>query len=807
MSMDSQARIVIVGGGIMGVALAYHLAEEGETNVMLIEKGELTSGSTWHAAGQCPSLVSNYNLAKIHDYGNRLYPKLEEKTGQYVSWHASGGIRIARQQADLDWFHYMKGIADNVGFRMEIIDPAKIKEINPFYDIDGVIAGAWTLDDGHADPSGLTNAMARGATDMGVRIVRHNRVIDINRLPSGEWEVDTEQGKVTCEIVVNAAGSFARQVAQMVGADLPICNMEHHYIVTGAIQEFIDRDEEFPVMRDPYASAYIRQEQKSGLIGIYESTGLTEAWGPDGLPPWSSDSELFPDDLDRLMPWLERAMNCMPPMLNAGIKRIVNGAIPHSADGPPLLGPVAGIDNFWLCCGSSFGIAQGAGCGKYLAQWMVHGDSEINMTGFDPRRFGVFADRDYMRAKGFQDYGLTYATPLPGEEFPAARDCRLSALHHRLKEKGAVFTQTFGWERPKWFSSDGLEEAHSYRRNNVFDVVREECRAVREGVGVIDLSGFAKYDVTGPDAERFLNRVLANRMPRRDGGIALAHFLSKNGRILGEATVTRISDQHFYLLSAASAELRDLDHLVQQVRDGEQIDIRNTTDERGVIVVAGPSARHVLGNLTDASLDNENFPWRTAQTIEIAGIPTLALRINYVGELGWELHPAAADLPALYKAVWTAGEPHGIADFGLYALNSLRMEKAYRGWGAELTNEVNLLEADMARFFASSKEDFIGKAATESGAAGPLCLVYFEVDAEDADVRGGEPIFLNETCIGVTTSGGYGYAVEKSLGFGYVPPAQAAAGSVIDIGLLDARCRATVLAEAVYDPNNERLAS
>jgi dimethylglycine dehydrogenase len=631
--------------------------------------------------------------------------------------------------------------------------------------------------------------------------------MDINRLPSGEWEVDTEQGKVTCEIVVNAAGSFARQVAQMVGADLPICNMEHHYIVTGAIQEFIDRDEEFPVMRDPYASAYIRQEQKSGLIGIYESTGLTEAWRPDGLPPWSSDSELFPDDLDRLMPWLERAMNCMPPMLEAGIKRIVNGAIPHSADGPPLLGPVAGIDNFWLCCGSSFGIAQGAGCGKYLAQWMIYGDSEINMTGFDPRRFGDFADRAYMHAKGFQDYGLTYATPLPGEEFPAARDCRLTPLHETLKAKGAVHTQTFGWERPKWFSLDGREEEHSYRRNNVFEVVRDECTAVRERVGLIDLTGFAKYDVTGADAEAFLNRVLANRMPRRDGGIALAHFLSKNGRILGEATVTRISNEHFYLLSAASAELRDLDHLVQQVQAGEQVEIRNTTEERGVVVLAGPKARDVLSGLTDASLENADFPWRTAQQIEIAGIPTLALRINYVGELGWELHPAMADLPALYKAVWAAGEEHGISDFGLYAMNSLRMEKGYRGWGAELTNEVTMLEADMARFYASAKEDFVGKAATETNKAGPLCLVYFEVEAEDADVRGGEPIFLGDTCVGVTTSGGYGYSVEKSLGFGYVPPEQAEPGSVIDIGLLDARCRATVLAEPIYDPANERLAS
>jgi dimethylglycine dehydrogenase len=438
---------------------------------------------------------------------------------------------------------------------------------------------------------------------------------------------------------------------------------------------------------------------------------------------------------------------------------------------------------------------------------MIYGDSEINMTGFDPRRFGDFADRAYMHAKGFQDYGLTYATPLPGEEFPAARDCRLTPLHETLKAKGAVHTQTFGWERPKWFSLDGREEEHSYRRNNVFEVVRDECTAVRERVGLIDLTGFAKYDVTGADAEAFLNRVLANRMPRRDGGIALAHFLSKNGRILGEATVTRISNEHFYLLSAASAELRDLDHLVQQVQAGEQVEIRNTTEERGVVVLAGPKARDVLSGLTDASLENADFPWRTAQQIEIAGIPTLALRINYVGELGWELHPAMADLPALYKAVWAAGEEHGIADFGLYAMNSLRMEKGYRGWGAELTNEVTMLEADMARFYASAKEDFVGKAATETNKAGPLCLVYFEVEAEDADVRGGEPIFLGDTCVGVTTSGGYGYSVEKSLGFGYVPPEQAEPGSVIDIGLLDARCRATVLAEPIYDPANERLAS
>jgi len=791
----------------MGVSLAYHLAEEGENDVLLIEKGELTSGSTWHAAGQCPSLVGNYNLAKIHAYGNWLYPRLEEMTGQYVSWHASGGIRIARKEVDLDWFRYMKGIADNVGFRMEIIDPAKIREINPFYDTDGVIAGAWTTDDGHADPSGLTNAMAKGASNLGVKFRRHTRVTDINLLPSGEWEVVTDRGKVIAEVVVNAAGSFARQVARMVGADVPIANMEHHYIVTGPVAEFVDRDEEIPVMRDPYASAYIRQEQKSGLIGIYEQVGMTEAWAPDGLPPWSSDSELFPDNLDRLMPWLERAMNCMPVVMDAGIKRIVNGAIPHSADGPPLLGPVGGLRNFWYCCGSSFGIAQGAGCGKYLAQWMVHGDSEINMTGFDPRRFGGFADKDYMRAKGFQDYGMTYFTPLPGEELPAARECRTSPLYGRLKAKGGVFTQTFGWERPKWYSPDGREEDCGYRRNNVFDVVRAECMAVAERVGVLDLSGFAKYDVTGPDARGFLDRLCANRIPAKDHGIVLAHLLSRNGRINAEVTITRLAADHYYLLSAAGSELRDLDHLVQGLREDEDVTIENVTDTRGVLVLAGPASRDLLAAITDTPLGNADFPWLTGREIVVAGVPLRALRVNYVGELGWELHPLMSDLEAVYDAVWEAGAAHGIADFGLYAVNSLRVEKAYRGFGAELTNEVTMAEADMERFVSKAKSAFIGSEATLASMQGEraLQLVYFEVDATDNDVRGGEPVFAGDRCVGVTTSGGYGYRVEKSLGFGYVPPTLAAPGSTFDIGLLGERRTATVLGEPAFDPHNDRL--
>ena len=805
--MQSHAQVVIVGGGIMGVGLLYHLAEEGCTDSLLIEKGELTSGSTWHAAGQCPSLVGNYNLAKIHAYSNDLYPRLEEMTGQYVSWHPAGGIRLAREKEDLDWFKYLHGISQSVGFEMEVIGPSEIKRIVPWLDVDDVIAGAYTTGDGHADPSGLTNAMARGATNMGAKIERHNRVVEIKLLPSGEWAVVTEKGTVTAELVVNAAGCFARQVSQMVGSDMPLVNMEHHYVVTGNVPEFVERDEEIPVIRDPRASSYIRQEQKSGLVGIYEGVQMTEAWTPNGYPPWTSDSELFPDDLERLMPWLGYAMERLPILEDAGIKRVVNGAIPHPPDGPPYLGPVAGIPNFWLCCGSSFGIAQGAGCGKFLAQWMLHGDSEINMTGFDPRRLGVYADADYARAKGFQDYRMTYTTPLPGEELPAGRPQRTSPLYDMLKAKGGVFTETFGWERPKWYSHDGREEEYGYRHNNVFETVRDECLAVRERVGVLDLSGFAKYDVSGTDAELFLNRLCANRMPTKIGGIVLAHILSANGRILGEVTITRLSENRYYLLSAAGAELRDLDHLLQSRLDGEDVTIENITDDRGVLVLAGPKSRDVLASLTDANLTNESFRWLSGKEIVVAGVTVRALRVNYVGELGWELHPAMEDLPALYEAIWEAGQEHGIADFGLYAVNSLRIEKGYRGWGAELTNEVTMIDADMERFLKLDKEDFTGKAATltQNNEERTLQLIYFEVDATDSDVRGNEPIFSGEQCVGLTTSGGYGHFVRKSLGFGYVPPALSDPGTELQVGLLDERCTARVLRDPAFDPANERL--
>ena len=802
--MQDSARVAIIGGGIMGASLLYHLAELGWTDCVLIEKDELTSGSTWHAAGQCPSITGSFNLAKIHAYSNDLYPKLEGLTGQYVSWHKSGGIRLATNERELAWFRYIHGFSKIIGFDMEIIPPEEIRRINPFVTTDGVIAGAYTTGDGHADPSGICNALAIGAKAMGAKIVRHNRVTGLSQLPTGEWDVATEKGTIRAEIVVNAAGCYARQVAQMAGIDIPVTNMEHHYIVTDPIPAFMEREEEIPVMRCPHVSGYFRQEQKSGLIGVYESTGLAEAWAPKGTPEWESTSELFIDDLDRISKWLERAIERMPVFGEVGIRRIVNGAIPHTPDGGPLLGPAAGLRNFWHCCGTSFGIAQGGGSGKYLAQSIVHGDADINMAEFDPRRYGPFADEDYSRAKVFLDYRLTFTTRPPGEEEPDGRPQKVSPLYQRLAAAGAVYGETYGWERPKWFSLDGRAEEAGYHRTNVYEVVAAEVRAVAERVGVLDLSGFAKYEVTGPDAEAFLNRICANRMPKKAGGIGLVHPLSRLGRIYGEMTVTRLADNHFYCLSAAAAEQRDEDHLRQSKLPHEQVTITNVTMNRGVLVLSGPRAREVLAKLTEADLSNEGFRWLSGQDIQIAGLPVRSLRVSYVGEGGWELHPAMGDLAALYDAVWAAGAEFGIANYGLYAVNTMRMEKGYKAWGSELTNELTMIEAGMDRFIQFKKDDFVGKQATLD-APDRFRIVYGEVDATDVDVRGAEPCMVGDNCIGITTSGGYGHRVDKSLFFACVPLSHAAPGSRFAIQLQGHLREARVLEHPAYDPDNSRM--
>ncbi len=788
----------------MGAGLLYHLAKEGWSDVVLVEKGELTSGSTWHAAGLIPNFIGDLNMAKIHEYGIGLYQRLEAETGQSTGWHGCGAIRLATNQDEADWFHSVKGVLDYIGAECHLIGPDEIKRLHPLLELEDVVMGAYTPNDGHTDPASTTNAMAIGARQAGAEIYRHNRVLDINLLPSGEWEVVTEKGNIVCEHVVNAAGSFAQQVGAMVGLKVPIVNMIHQYIVTENLPEIEALEKEPPVIRDPRASCYSRQEQQGLLVGPYEMENA-EAWGLDGID-WRFDMELLPPDLDRLATSLEWTMKRIPVFEKAGIKRVVSGPITHCPDGNFLLGPAPGLRNYWMCCGASIGITQGAGAGKYLAQWMMHDQTEINMLGFDPRRYGDWAVGDYCLKKSVDEYQQMYQVRCPGEFREAGRPVKTTPIYNKLKEQGAIFADTFGWERAKWFAKNGEQERYSFRRTNWFDPVGEECKAVRERVGVLDLSSFAKYDVTGKDAEAFLNRICANRMPRRDGGVALVHMLGEPGGIECEATVTRFGDNWFYVLSGAVAELHDLDWMSQHINDDEDVDIANITGDYGCLVLAGPRSRDVLKKLTETDLGNDTFPWMRGKEIEVAGVPTRALRVSYVGELGWELHHPIERMVTLYDALMEAGTEYGIANFGTYAVNAMRMEKGYRAWGSELTTEITPIEAGLHRFVKLDKK-FIGRSVVQSRKDNgvDLQLVYVTVDTDNADPLGNEPVYDGERIIGISTSGAYGYTVQRTIAFAYVESKYAAIGTEFDVAVLGDRRSAVVIDEPIYDPQNERL--
>lgn len=805
--MKSQARVVVVGGGVMGVGLLYHLALEGWSDIALIEKGELTSGSTWHAAGQCPHFNGSLNITKVHVYGTELYPKLEALTGQAVSWHGCGGLRLAVTDEEVNWFKYVYGISRLTGYECEIIGPSEIKQYHPFLETFGVKAAFRTVHDGHVAPADITNAMAAGARKLGAEIHRRTRVTGIKRMANGEWRIVTDKGDIVCEHVVNAAGSYCDVVGAWTGHHVPIANMLHHYVITEPLKELIDLKPELPVVRDPYSHAYLREETNGVLVGPYETATAHVCW--DGKPPaWDFESELIAPELDRLMPWLEKATERLPLFGKTGIKSVVSGAITHTPDGTYLSGPAPGHKNYWMHCGASIGICQGGGAGKYLAQWMVHGQAEINMREFDPRRFGNWASKDYTAEVSIADYHHMYYCYKPAEQHEVGRDLRKSSLHERLRAHGAQFSQVFGWERARWYAAAGESETFSFKRSNWWQAVRGEALAVRQRVGLMDLSTFAKYEVKGKGAYAFLERICANKIPARDGGIVLGHLLNVNGFIESEITVTRLGLEHFYVLSAAVAQLHDKDQLEWRKRDGERVTIADVTDDYGVLVLAGPKARDVLGQCTKTDLTNTGFRWLTAKEAEVVGVAGVRLlRLNYVGELGWELHCPMAEMPQLFDALMAAGAVHGIRPFGTYAMNSLRIEKAYRGWGSELTNEIDMFEASMERFIRLDKADFIGKAASlRRQQRGPrLKLVYLEVDNTDSDCMGNEPVYAGERLVGVTTSGGYGHAVNRSLAFAYVDPALAAPGTGFEAMIFGERRQARIIAEPVWDANNLRL--
>ncbi len=814
MALPESAQVVIIGGGICGASLAYHLAHQGWTDTLLIEKAELTSGSTWHAAGQITHSVSGYTLGCFRKYGCELYASLEAESGISTSWHRSGSLRVAYEPIEVDWLKSQLGVADYVGNHMDWVTPEFIAERHPFYVTDEIIGAVWTPDDGHVDPSGATNALISVARSKGARISRRNRVLAINRRTDGSFDVVTEQGRVHAEHVVNAAGCYAHQVSQMVGLSVPMANALHSYLITDVVAEFAELEHELPVMRDDYISGYVRQEQQSGLIGIYEQRNAEAAW-PDG-PAWSLENPLFPADFDRIGFWLARAFERVPLLEPVGIKQVVRGAIAHTPDGEPMLGP-SGIPNFWMMAGAQVGIADGPGLGRELARWIVHGETEVSVRGYDARRFGfVPADdaRNYGRIKGTEDYEYRHQTPVPGLEHPELRPYRVTPLYERFADKGAVFTQVYGWERPKWFPTvAGLPQRDvvAFRHTDWFDVVAQECRAVRERVGILDSTAFAKFDLVGPDAAEVLDRLTTNTLPNL-GRVALSYFLTPTGRIEGEATITRLAQDHFYVVSAAVGEQKDREYLETHWPSGARAELRVRSDDLGVIAVAGPAARELLAGCTSADLHNSAFPWLSAAPIIIAGCAVRALRVGFVGELGWELHAPTEDLGAIYDALWEAGQDLGVANVGNHALDSLRMEKQYM-ISRDLTHDVGPDEAGLHRFVKADKGPFVGRdalldrrAQVESGERPYRWkLAYLAIDSDDADVHSSDGIYCNGEPVGLITSGAYGHYTKQGLGFAYLAPEKAAVGTELEVRIVGELRPARVLDKPIYDPNSARL--
>ena len=803
--MQSKAKIVIIGGGVMGCSLAYHLCKEGETDVVLLEKAELTSGSTWHAAGQITHSVSHWSLAKMAAYGTELYPRLEDETGQSCTWHGSGSLRIAYTQDEVDWIKYTLSVGKGLGHHMEIVGPERIAELHPFYNLEGVKAALYTPHDGHVDPAGVAFAMAKGARMMGGTVIRQNRVTGLTPLKKG-FVVHTEQGDIEAQIVVNSGGTYARQIGEWVGLDLPIANMLHHYLITENVPEFEVLDKELPVIRDDsQVSGYIRMEQKSGLIGIYEKANATSVW--DDGTPWESENELFEPDFDRIEPWLINALERMPILADKGIKSVVHGAITHPPDGNMLLGPTT-VPNFWLCCGSQVGIAWGPGAGKYLAQWMVRGAADVSMRSFDPLRFGARMDRRYQIEKAKEDYLLRHEIPFPHLDRP---DCRpshskLSPLYEILKAKGAVYEDVYGWERPYWYAVDGVEQKHieSFRRSELFDVIGNEVRGMRAHAGIADLTAFAKVEISGADAEAYLDRIQSNKVPQKAGSVTLTYMILENGRIEGEATIVKLGDNLYYTVYAAAREAALLNWMRGQVRDGEAVEFRNVSEDYGVVMLCGPAARRILAECTDAALDNASFRWLSTQEINVAGVDGVrAMRVTYTGELGWELHVPMAGMLDVYNALMSTSHSDAIVHIGSATLNAARMEKAYRS-GHEITNEVTVTEADVARF--ARAEGYQGAELTMQPAT-RWVLTYLQLDEPAADAvqcdpLGSESVWKDGKPVGQISSGGYGYDQGRYLAYAYIKPDLNVVGTEFEVMVMGEPRRAVIVEQCVYDPDN-----
>ncbi|SFS10710.1 GcvT family protein [Yoonia litorea] len=801
--MRTHAQAVVIGGGVIGCSILYHLAKLGWSDIVLLERNELTSGSTWHAAANIHGLHDSTNISRIQHYTMNLYKSLEEETGQSCGVFQPGSLYLAQTEAREHQLRLQAAKAKFYKMNFHEVGRDEAERLHPLVDFDGIRCIMYEPDGGNVDPSGVTNAYAVGARQRGAEIHRFTPVTATRQQPDSTWIVETPKGEIRTEWVINAAGLWGREVAKLAGIELPLLPTEHQYFVTETIAEIAAMDRRLPSVADRDGEYYLRQEGKGLLVGAYEKD--VRFWAEDGTPQ-GFGHELFADDLERIEDNMMRAIARVPAVGEAGIKRVINGPMIWSPDSNVLYGPHPDLSNYFCCNGIIPGFSQSGGMGLMAAQWIINGESQYDMFAWDVARFGKWADAKFTKARVGDQYAKRFSIHFPNEEREAGRPVRTRPVYETQKQMGAVFGLNYGWEHPLWFAdAPGVKDTNGFTRQNWFEPVGAECRMLRDRAGIIDISNFAKYVVTGPDAESWLNAVFANNMPKVVGRSCLTPLIGVNGGIAGDFTVTRLAEDEFMIIGGGAAE-RYHQRFWKEIPLPTGTTFESRTDTMCGFNVAGPLSRDLLGRLTNADLSTPAFPFMRSQQITVAGVDVIALRVSFTGDLGWELHCDQADQSKLYDALLTAGKDFGAGPVGSRALMSLRIEKGYGSWSREYSPEYWPQEVGLDRLIKLEKE-FLNKDSylriKDNPAREQLSLVEV-LDVDHADATGGEPIFLPDgTPVGRVTSGAYGYTVGKSLALGYLKGVSA--GDAVDVMILGKPHRGVVLAEPPFDPKGERL--
>jgi dimethylglycine dehydrogenase len=801
--MESQARVVIIGGGVVGCSILFHLVKHGWKDCVLLERNELTSGSSWHAAGQIHTISSDPNISRLQGYTIELYPELEKLSGQSVGHHQTGGFYVASNQTWYDYLKRERSKARYMGLDQEFISMKELADRHPLIDPSRYLAALWDPLDGDIDPSGVTYAYAKAAKKLGGSYHTHSQVIETNQRKDGSWNVVTKEGTIHAEHIVNAGGLWAREVGRLSGLNLPVQPMEHHYLITETIPEIAAREERLPAGIDYEGNIYFRQEGQGMLLGTYEPKATP--WMVGGTPN-DFGHELLEPQLDHIAERLELGFERIPALAEAGIKDMINGPFTFGPDGNPMIGPVPGMKNYWAAVGVMAGFCQAGGVGKCLAEWMIDGEPEIDVWAMDIARFGDYASPDYGTIKSSENYERRFVMTFPNETLPKGRRMRTTALYDRLTQLGAVWGDGFGLEAALWYA-DGPEDAHeepTFARSRAHDYVARECKAVREAVGVTEIANFAKHSIRGPDARKFLDYVMAGRVPQ-SGRINLSPMLTRKGKLYGDLTIACFADDDFMIFGSGAAQEMHR-RWFESHMDGYDIRYANESRRYHGIGLSGPNARELLSRITRDDVSGDALKFRDIKRTFVGTVPAILTRLSFSGELGFEIYVEPEYQLKLYEEILAGGEGLGLTHYGLRALMSLRLEKNWGAWTLEFRPDFTAAQSGLDVFIDWDK-DFIGKvAAQKERETGPtIRLVTMTIDTVDIDVTLDEAILKDNECVGYVTSGGYAHHVQQSMALGYVPAALAADGTELEVEINGEMYSAKVVGVPLYDPSGERM--